>query len=506
MSNTVTLQDFMVRLGFKIDDSTQRRFVDAVKQAEMQVLALSATVAAMATGAVLAVNKFASSLEGIYFASKQTGASAKNIKALGYAAEQLGGSAQGSLNSLRALAAFMRNNPGGENWIANQLGVSTRDEKGNLRDTADILNDVAAALAKMPAPDAKARADFLGIDEDTLLVMRQYVDFIKYQREALEAMKAAGADTDKAAKAAHDYEEGLRRVNFRLEQIGTTLQQKALPYFIKLTDQLGELLKYADQVEKAFLGIQNLWDKFPGEIKKTPPGKGSTGNQAVDDWIRGTWLEYLLHGSISKPTGHSVSGKVTNETVASSASASSLQPRGIRNNNPGNIEYGDFAKRMGATGSDGRFAIFPTAQAGLSAMSALLQSYANRGIDTAKSIVSRWAPKGENDVGAYSRAVANALGVSPDASLNLKDPTVRANLMSAISAHENGRDFYARDAYRYAAGAPVGSGSASTYQQTNQTTIQVVGSGDPVATANAVASAQVQVSASQTRNMKAKIQ
>lgn len=506
MSNTVTLQDFMVRLGFKIDDSTQRRFVDAVKQAEMQVLALSATVAAMATGAVLAVNKFASSLEGIYFASKQTGASAKNIKALGYAAEQLGGSAQGSLNSLRALAAFMRNNPGGENWIANQLGVSTRDDKGNLRDTADILNDVAAALAKMPAPDAKARADFLGIDDDTLLVMRQYVDFIKYQREALEAMKAAGADTDKAAKAAHDYEEGLRRVNFRLEQIGTTLQQKALPYFIKLTDQLGELLKYADQVEKAFLGIQNLWDKFPGEIKKTPPGQGSTGNQAMDGWIRGTWLEYLLHGSISKPAGHSVSGKVTNEPVASTAPASSLQPRGIRNNNPGNIEYGVFAKRMGATGSDGRFAIFPTAQAGLNAMSALLQSYANRGIDTAQAIVNRWAPKGENDVSAYSRAIANALGVSPDAALNLKDPTVRAILMSAISVHENGRDFYARDAYRYAAGAPVGSGSASTYQQTNQTTIQVVGGGDPAATANAVASAQVQVSASQTRNMKAKIQ
>jgi hypothetical protein len=46
--------------------------------------------------------------------------------------------------------------------------------------------------------------------------------------------------------------------------------------------------------------------------------------------------------------------------------------RGDRNNNPGNIEYGAFARAHGATGSDGRFAIFPDRASGESAMGELL--------------------------------------------------------------------------------------------------------------------------------------
>jgi hypothetical protein len=49
--------------------------------------------------------------------------------------------------------------------------------------------------------------------------------------------------------------------------------------------------------------------------------------------------------------------------------------RGLRNNNPGNIEFGSFAKKYGATGSDGRFAIFPTMVDGIRAIAELLIVY-----------------------------------------------------------------------------------------------------------------------------------
>jgi hypothetical protein len=57
-------------------------------------------------------------------------------------------------------------------------------------------------------------------------------------------------------------------------------------------------------------------------------------------------------------------------------------PRNLRNNNPGNLEYGDFAKSHGATGSDGRFAIFSTMEAGMAAQEALLRSKYSKGLDT----------------------------------------------------------------------------------------------------------------------------
>jgi len=71
-------------------------------------------------------------------------------------------------------------------------------------------------------------------------------------------------------------------------------------------------------------------------------------------------------------------------------------PRGIRNNNPGNIEDGPFAKSMpGYAGTDGRFAIFQNPQAGQQAMDRLLTSYGNRGINTPQAIAARWAPSGD---------------------------------------------------------------------------------------------------------------
>lgn len=81
--------------------------------------------------------------------------------------------------------------------------------------------------------------------------------------------------------------------------------------------------------------------------------------------------------------------------------------RNWRNNNPGNIQYGDFAVSMGAIGSDGRFAIFPDMEMGYKAADALMKSknYQNLTIGDA---IKRWAPPSENDTGAYQRSFQKA--------------------------------------------------------------------------------------------------
>lgn len=92
-----------------------------------------------------------------------------------------------------------------------------------------------------------------------------------------------------------------------------------------------------------------------------------------------------------------------------------MAPRGIRNNNPGNIRYGAFAKSLGATGQDGAgFAVFPTMAAGEKASQDLLGSYIAHGNNTIRKIVSRWAPSNENDTSAYINSVSRTTGISPD--------------------------------------------------------------------------------------------
>lgn len=118
--------------------------------------------------------------------------------------------------------------------------------------------------------------------------------------------------------------------------------------------------------------------------------------------------------------------------------AASSQPRGLRNNNPGNIEDGAFARSLpGYAGSDGRFARFENADAGAQAAPRLLASYIDRGFNTPAEIINRWAPPSDNNPTAqYASYVAQRAGVG------LNDPVTADHIpliAQAISEFENGQ-------------------------------------------------------------------
>lgn len=119
--------------------------------------------------------------------------------------------------------------------------------------------------------------------------------------------------------------------------------------------------------------------------------------------------------------------------------------RGIRNNNPGNIERGATKwQGMSADQSgDSRFAVFTSPEYGIRALARILGTYATaHGLNTVAGIVNRWAPPGENDTGAYARAVAAALRVSPTEKIDVKSRL--PELVTAIIKHENGYNPYSQ--------------------------------------------------------------
>jgi hypothetical protein len=84
-----------------------------------------------------------------------------------------------------------------------------------------------------------------------------------------------------------------------------------------------------------------------------------------------------------------------------------------RNLNPGDIEFGKFTAAHGATGSDGRFAVFPSADAGFAAMRSLFQTNGYKGL-TVTEALNRWAPPIENHTNSYIAAVCKWSGCRPD--------------------------------------------------------------------------------------------
>lgn len=129
--------------------------------------------------------------------------------------------------------------------------------------------------------------------------------------------------------------------------------------------------------------------------------------------------------------------------------ATKALPRGIRNNNPGNVEWGSPWQGLVPADkkTDPRFCQFTDAAYGIRCLAVTLLTYydkrkANDGskIDSIREVIERWAPSVENDVTAYSQAISKVLNVSPDSeTLNLHDFTTLRGIVEGIIRHENGQ-------------------------------------------------------------------
>ncbi|WP_269933920.1 structural protein [Serratia liquefaciens] len=124
---------------------------------------------------------------------------------------------------------------------------------------------------------------------------------------------------------------------------------------------------------------------------------------------------------------------------------SNNQPRGIRNNNPGNIRWGDDWRGLmpDTQRTDKSFCQFVSPEYGIRAMIIILRNYQRkRGLKTVTKIINRWAPPVENNTLAYINSVAKSVGVNPDQEIDVTDSRVIIPLLEAIITHENGTQPY----------------------------------------------------------------
>lgn len=122
------------------------------------------------------------------------------------------------------------------------------------------------------------------------------------------------------------------------------------------------------------------------------------------------------------------------------------RPRGIRNNNPGNIEKGAPWQGLAAPEDmtdeqleEPRFSVFAAPKWGIRALARLLMTYqARHRLCTVGAMIGRFAPPGENPTAAYVRFVAGRMGLTPDESFPFGEYKYARAMVEAIIEHENG--------------------------------------------------------------------
>lgn len=524
------IREFMVRIGYASDETSLKKFTASLASVTKMVMGLGAAIVATAGAVVAGVKIISGEMERLYYASQRTGETVGNLMALRYAAGQIGLTADQAQTSLEGFTRTLRLNPG-MSGLLQQLGVTGN---GPLEQFQSFIGK----MKQMQPYIAAQYAGLFGIDPDTLLMLENGLPKIQAAQDRYRAkLGAFGINPEQAAQAGTDFDNSIRDLIADVHLFWVLLQEHLAPVLQTIVAQFekweaGNADKVAQKIATALEAVAKWvseinWDdvgknvdvflakawevaKVIGNIVNgiiriggmfglsdgRTPGKDDPPDARSDDsafisWVRRKrWsLQKLFSGGDEHPElspGESVESGPTGRA-----------PRGIRNNNPGNIRYGDFARSAGATGADsGGFAIFGDMETGVAATRKLLASYAARGYNTIRKIVSRWAPANENDTQAYIAAVAKQLGVSADATLTGNQ---LGGVAGSIFQHENGSAYG-----KLGVGAAAGASRNVTIQQ--KTDIHVNGSSDPHGTARTVLGEQGRVNGDMVRNFAGAVQ
>ena len=116
-------------------------------------------------------------------------------------------------------------------------------------------------------------------------------------------------------------------------------------------------------------------------------------------------------------------------------------PRGLRNNNPGNIRLSKQPWQGEVRPSqDKAFCQFETMAYGYRALMKLLQNYKKlHGCNTIAQMIQRWAPPEDNNhTASYINTVCRRIGIESGRHIDVTDKAIMMSLASAISFVENG--------------------------------------------------------------------
>lgn len=249
------LDEFLVALGFQVDETSLKKFTTAVSNVEKVVLRLGTAVTGAAAAVVAGVTVVSHQMEDLYYASQRTKATVGNLMGLRYAAGQIGVGAGQAQAALESFTRTLRLNPG-TGGLLKQLGVS-----GN--DPTQVFESFIAKMRGMKPYIAAQYAALFGIDPDTLLMLENGLDKLTKEHQKYQQRLAAfHINPEQAAKVGVDWDNSIRSVKEDFTLLWTVIESRLLPVLTPLIDQFEQWAEtHAGDVAQGIAdAVQNLAD------------------------------------------------------------------------------------------------------------------------------------------------------------------------------------------------------------------------------------------------------
>lgn len=456
-----TIDELLVSLGLETDAKSFDQARAAFKGVTDNMLQMASALTA-GFGFDKLTRQFAGFVSELDRFSRRNIIDPNNVLRWGYAFESMGGSVRDAmsaiekLNSLRDDAREGRVNP----MALRNAGINPY-ELAELNNPHSGLMWMSSQMQQLSNnPDALTKfTKALGLNTTEQDVLSKGPDWANQQFD--EYNKRGRMITPETIRIADEYNTAMQNITTNLEGLGDAVSVKLTPKLTALAERADKWLTDNKQgiVEKldqampllqtmaigiaamaASKGVGALFGKMGGMGALVRAGIAGYAIEEIiekDMWNWGkndvksnwgidlpAWMFYKnLDDWKGEPTSQKVSGL----------------PRGIRNNNPGNL---NFMGQKGATkesGSNGRFAVFSSMDDGIEALYRQLGLYFGRGKDTIAEIVKTYAPAADgNNVSAYAKQLSSATGKGWHEKLDYNDKQMMVRLIQGIIDHENG--------------------------------------------------------------------
>jgi GH24 family phage-related lysozyme (muramidase) len=244
------LKEFVVAIGFKVDENSVRKFTKTFDRVVTGLTAVAASVAAAGLAIATHVNKVSGNFEKMYYTAQRVGTTVKSLQEVQYAAQQIGVSADEVTSQINSLYMTLKRNPGTAGILAG-IGVNAQET-----DSVKLYMDFLDKMQHLPDSTKIQMGDIFGQDAQTMLqIMRNPAQFRAKVEERRRMTEAAGVDPDEQARKAVEYQNALRKLNEQLMIFGGIIAEKLLPYMERLTTAAIGAVEWISKLDPKLLAL-----------------------------------------------------------------------------------------------------------------------------------------------------------------------------------------------------------------------------------------------------------
>lgn len=251
MAAETTIAEFMVQLGFKIDEQKRKEMKDAMDEQQQHFSELGSSLlkfagiassAAVATG--YAMNEMTKAYTDTYYAAQFIHTSVANLRDYAYAMNIIGFDTAEATKMLNGFVEATRENPGLAKYFETLTGA-----KFNFDDPVESFNKLLEALNKYPyAQQVQIFQMWHGTADELQRLRNNFGAYKDALREHHGMVAQAGTDLDDLANKSVAFQRSVTKINEEWGLISDGIEAKLLPV-------MQTLANWSDTIFKNFHGI-----------------------------------------------------------------------------------------------------------------------------------------------------------------------------------------------------------------------------------------------------------